>query len=104
LEVLDGSLLPGTYAGNWLKKFVKQEGFYKTISPNKQLEEDPEEEENEREIRSKTEDRVIRTEGGEVTPNSQNKNETSEYLLMDFEILLPELKENWWEEYTQYIE
>jgi hypothetical protein len=31
LEEFDGTLLPGTFAGNRLKKFVKCEGIYKPV-------------------------------------------------------------------------
>jgi hypothetical protein len=31
LEEFDSTKLPGTYAGNRLKKFVKREGFYEPV-------------------------------------------------------------------------
>ena len=103
LEDFDGSPLPGTYAGNRLKKFVERKGFYEAVSPNdKGSEQSPEEEEN---------DGIIET--GVGTPNiensekseaSVNKNGVRDYLPMDFEILLPELDAGEQEEYTQYTE
>ena len=112
LEDFDGSPLPGTYAGNRLKKFVEQKGFYEAVSPNdEESEQSPEEEENDRDIENETENRVIKTrvgtpnvENSEKSEGSVNKNGVSDYLPMDFEILLPELNEDQREEYTQYTE
>jgi hypothetical protein len=112
LEDFDGSPLPGTYAGNRLKKFIEQKGFYEAVSPNdKESEQSPEEEENDRDIEDEAENGVIETgvetpnvENSEKSEGSVNKNGVSDYLPMDFEILLPELDESQREEYTQYTE
>jgi hypothetical protein len=102
LEDFDGSLLPGTYAGNRLKKFVEQEGFYEAISPNdEESEQSPEEEENDKDIGDDIEYGVIETgvgtpniENSEKSEGSINKNGLPDYLPMDFKILLPELDES----------
>ena len=105
MKDFNGSPLPGTYAGNRLKKFIEREGFYKAVSPNdKEPEQGSEEEENDREIGDENEDGITETRVGEATLNSEDKEEISGYLQIDFEILLPELDENQREEYTQYIE
>jgi hypothetical protein len=75
LEDFNGSPLPGTYAGNQLKKFVEWKGFYKPVSSNEEeSEQDLEEEENDRKIGGETKDRVVGTGIGEATPNSKDKN------------------------------
>ena len=99
--------MPGTYAGNRLKKFVEQEGFYEATGPDQRNpEEDPEEEENEREIGDTEENRKEiekHIEKG-VALDSEEANENPEYLPMNFEILLPELGEDQREKYAQYKE
>ena len=103
LEDFDGSPLPGTYAGNRLKKFVERKGFYEAVSPNdKGTEQSPEEEENNGIIETGVETPNI--ENSEKSQGSVNKNGVLDYLPTDFEILLPELDESQQEEYTQHTE
>ena len=103
LEDFDGSVLPGTYAGNQLKKFIEREGFYEAANPNEtEKEEGPEEEKNENEIEIDTQnDSIV---GNGVAQDSEDKNDKPEYLPMDFDILLPDLDEEQRKEYMEYEE
>ena len=80
LEELDGTLLPGTFAGNRLKKFVKRKGIYEPEVLADDLNEGSEEERKEEESE---EDEQLRN--GDP-----------------FEIVVPQLDEDRRREYVRY--
>ena len=76
LKDFDRSPLPSTYIGNWLKKFVERESFYKAVSLNKEgSEESLEEEENEERIGGKGEEGTARIEEKKSLPTPKTKTE-----------------------------
>ena len=83
LEEFDGTRLPGTYAGNRLKKFVKRKGFYEPVV----LVEDLEAEESEGQ------------EENEVLPEEEAQELSAK---SSFEIVVPQLSESQKHEYTLY--
>ena len=85
LEEFDGTPVPGMHPGNWLKKFVKREGFYVPV--------DAEEEEG------------SEAEEGDAVMSDANR-DISEAMLQPetFEIVLPKLTVEQQREYAQYEE
>ena len=83
LEEFDGTRLPGTYAGNRLKKFVKRKGFYEPVV----LVEDLEAEESEGQ------------EENEVLPEEEAQELSAK---SSFEIVVPQLSESQKHKYALY--
>ena len=85
LEEFDGTPVPCMHPENWLKKFVKREGFYVPV--------DAEEEEG------------SEAEEGDAVMSDMN-GDISEAMLQPetFEIVLPQLTVEQWREYAQYEE
>jgi hypothetical protein len=85
LEEFDETRLPGTYAGNCLKKFVKREGFYEPVILAEDLEAEEEESEKQEE--------------NEALPEEEAQELSAKG---SFEILVPQLSESQKREYILY--